>query len=144
MEISKQIEEPKFHIATHPETGEKVVVLSNKYHVAKPSSVFGSPEQQAHAKQILARSDKARLEWATLEDDRDREVETLEKELLDLQSRNEEDAMDTLSNAEKKRMKDIPKIIEAKKQKHSRRFIKLMSDYPRVFGSQQIQTGVME
>ena len=145
MSISKQIEKPKFHVMENPETGERQVILGNAYHVAKPASVISPSEQLSIIKHTQGRADTARLEWSKLEDDRGKSVGELEKELLALETRNDEGiGAEDLSSAEMARMKKLPKLIQAKKDTYAVRFQKLMGDFPAIFGSQQMQTGVME
>ena len=141
MEISKAIEKPTFHIITDPTTGEKRAVLSNRYHAVKPASTLGSPEHFALTKHLQGRTTAANEGWNTLEDGRKKSVSALEKELLDLQTKDE---VEGLEEPETKRMKNLPALIRAEKLMHDSRFRRHMSNYPLVYRDMEMKTGVME
>jgi len=141
MEISKAIEKPTFHIITDPTTGEKRAVLSNRYHAVKPASTLGSPEHLALTKHLQGRTTAANEGWNSLEDDRTKAVATLEKELLDLQTKDE---VEGLEEPETKRMKNLPALIRASKLTYETRFKRHMSNYPLIYREMEMKTGVME
>jgi len=141
MEMGRAIEKPTFHVVTDPTTGEKRVVLSNKYHAVKPVSTLGSPEHFAQTKYLQGRTTAAIQGWNTLEDDRTKAVATLEKELLDLQTKKE---VEGIEEPEIKRMKNLPALIRAAKLTYETRFRRHMSNYPLVYKDMGMQTGVME
>jgi len=141
MEMGKAIEKPTFHVVTDPTTGEKRAVLSNKYHAVKPASTLGSPEQLALTRHLQGRTTAATQAWNTLEDDRTKAVSTLEKELLDLQTKGE---VEGLEEPETKRMKNLPALIRAAKLTYETRFKRHMSNYPLIYRDMGMQTGVME
>jgi hypothetical protein len=141
MEMGKAIEKPTFHVVTDPTTGEKRAVLSNKYHAVKPVSTLGSPEQLALTRHLQGRTTAATQGWNTLEDDRTKAVSTLEKELLDLQTKDE---VENLEEPERKRMKHLPSLIRAAKLTYETRFKRHMSNYPLIYRDMGMQTGVME
>ena len=141
MELGRAVEKPTFHIVTDPTTGEKRAVLSNKYHAVKPVSSLGSPEQLALTKHLQGRSTSATEGWNKIEDDRQKAVSVLEKELLDLQTKDE---IETLEDPEIKRMEQLPALIRAAKLRYETRFIRHMSNYPLVYRDTEMRTGVME
>ncbi len=141
MEMGRAIEKPTFHVVTDPTTGEKRVVLSNKYHAVKPVSTLGSPEHFAQTKYLQGRTTAAIQGWNTLEDDRTKAVATLEKELLDLQTKKE---VEGIEEPEIKRMKNLPALIRAAKLTYETRFRRHMSNYPLVYKDMGMQTGVMK
>ena len=141
MEIGKAVEKPTFHIITDPTTGEKRAVLSNRYHAVKPASTLGSAEHLALTKHLQSRTTAANEGWNTLEDDRTKAVSALEKELLDLQTKNE---VEGLEEPETKRMKNLPALIRAAKLTYETRFKRHMSNYPLVYRDTKMRTGVME